>query len=373
MRSLSGYCPQTFSWGLLAVVVYNLHLWRRDRELANRLRDECSPVPALRRMPKVSALVAAWNESDRIDDHIRSFLALTYPNIELILCAGGDDTLDRARRYASERVIVLEQQPGEGKQRALARCLEHASGEIIYLTDADSLFVDEALVRLLAPLINEDEHVATGYVRPLDQQLNKLLPAYLWASDVVSSTNRPVYVEGLQGANAAITRRVLDRIGGLGFPARTGTDYQLARLLVDRGIAIRYVGTSSVPSEYPETLDAYRRMRSRWLRNLLIYGPRHGATRDVQATLKTVAVGMAMICVPLTALIFGPTMLAMWTLLVAHAAASKLRYTLFAARLYSRPVPARLLAGLLPLTLVDFVIWASPVLDLLSTKRRQQW
>src|SRR5512132_4146763 len=82
--------------GLVAVGVYNWRLWRRDGELADRLRAEWAPPPELVRAPKVSILVAAWNERDTIDAHIRSFSELRYPNIELILCAGGaDDTLDR--------------------------------------------------------------------------------------------------------------------------------------------------------------------------------------------------------------------------------------------------------------------------------------
>jgi cellulose synthase/poly-beta-1,6-N-acetylglucosamine synthase-like glycosyltransferase len=183
---------------------------------------------------------------------------------------------------------------------------------------------------------------------------------------------RPAYSQGLLGANAAITRAALDRIGGLDFDAPTGTDYQLARRLLAHGIAIRYVGTSIVATEYPETLRAYRRTQSRWLRNLLVYGWRHGATQDVQATLKTVLTGLLMLFVPLLSVAWRAAIIP-WALLVAHAAGSKLRYAMFTARLYGRPAPARLFAGILPLTLIDFAIWAAPILDLLNPKRRYRW
>jgi glycosyltransferase involved in cell wall biosynthesis len=370
----SRHAGRLLALGLVGVGAYNWRLWQRDKLLAARLRGEWAPAPVPVRTPKVSVLVAAWNERERIDAHIRSFLELTYPDIELILCAGGaDDTLERARRYASERVVVLEQSPGEGKQRALARCLAYASGEVIYLTDADCIYLDEALIRLLAPLIEEGEQATTGGSRPLDEQLDKLLPGYLWASDAVSSASRSDYSAGLLGRNAMITRHALDRIGGLNFPAPTGTDYQLAQRLIERGIAIRHVGASVVPSEYPETLRAYRRKQSRWLRNLLIYGRRYRAKRDLYVTLKTVAIGAAMLLVPLPAWAFSRGALALWALLVAHSAASKLRYALFTARLYGRRAPARMLAGILPLTLLDFAIWALPILDLLDPKKRDQW
>lgn len=363
-----------FLIGLAGVAVYNWRQWQRDKALAARLRSARTPIPKLSRTPKVSALVAAWNEHEHIDAHIRSFLALTYPDIELILCAGGDDdTLERARRYASERVIVLEQHPGEGKQRALARCLEHASGEVIYLTDADCRFNDEALLRLLAPIVEEGEQVATGCSRPLDIQYHKLLPGYLWISDVVSAAQRSDYNDGLLGRNTALKRQTLDSIGGFDFAAPTGTDYQLAKRLLRAGVPIRYVGTSVVPSEYPETLHEYRRKQARWLRNLLVYGPQYGATRDVQATVKTMAVGAGMLLAPASSIVLGRSVLLIWWLLIAHAASSKLRYALFTARLCRWPVPKRLLFGLIPLTLIDFAIWVQPVIDLLHPRRRVQW
>jgi hypothetical protein len=71
------------------VAAWNWWKWRQDRVLALRLRaQEAEPVQ-LKSTPKVSVLVAAWNEADMIREHIESFLRLRYPNKELILCAGG--------------------------------------------------------------------------------------------------------------------------------------------------------------------------------------------------------------------------------------------------------------------------------------------
>ncbi|HEX6292757.1 MAG TPA: glycosyltransferase family 2 protein [Herpetosiphonaceae bacterium] len=373
-RRLTRHASTLLLAGLIGVAGYNWRLWQRDKALADRLRAEQPPTPRLRRAPNVSALVAAWNERDRIEAHLRSFLALRYPDIELILCAGGSDgTLERARLYADERVLVLEQRPGEGKQRALARCLDHASGEIIYLTDADCLYDDQALARLLAPLIDGEEHAATGCSRPLDEQQGRLLPMYLWISDVMASARGSEYSSGILGRNAALTRQALDRIGGLAWEARTGTDYQLARRLLGADIAIRNVRTSVVASEYPATLRIYRHKQSRWLRNLLLHGRRYGAADDVRLTLQTVATGALMLAIPAAAWPLGRLILVPWSLLVAHAVGSKLRYAGFAARLYRRRLPLRLFAGLLPLTLIDFAIWASPILDLLHPKRRERW
>lgn len=363
-----------FLIGLASVAAYNWQRWQRDKALAERLRAAQTPAPALDNPPQVSALVAAWNEVEHIDAHIQSFLALRYPNIELVLCAGGyDGTLAKARLYAGERVIVIEQHAGEGKQKALARCYEHAHGDVIYLTDADCRFDDDALARLLGPIVNEGEHAATGGSRPLAQQADQILPAYLWASDVVAGLRNVPYTAGLLGRNAAATREAIDRSGGLDFEARTGTDYQLARRLLASHTKIRNVPASVVEAEYPPTYGEYQRRQSRWLRNLLLYSRRYGAAEDARATWRTIGTGLAMLAMPAFALRLGPAVLALWALIVAYAAGAKLRYAAFTERLYALRLPKRLPALLLPLTLVDFAIWASPIIDLLDPRRRERW
>ncbi len=374
LHALNRRAGQLMVAGVAVVSVYNWLLWRRDRDRADQLRVAAGALPTLRATPRVSALVAAWNEGAGVEAHIRSFLALRYPDIQLIICAGGsDDTLARARRFEGERVTVLAQQPGEGKQRALARCLQHASGEIIYLTDADCRFDDEALERLLAPLVNDGEEAATGGSRPLDEQAGRLLPAYLWSSDLVASAQAPLYSEGLLGRNAAVSRAVIARADNLDFPAPTGTDYHLARRLIRAGVKIRHVGLSQVASDYPESLGVYRQKQSRWMRNLLMYGPEYRAWADVRRTAITLTVGLTMVLMPLTTLLLGPLALLCWLLLVAHAWAARLRYLIVASRAFGLVVTPRLLLALLPLRLAECVVCALPALDLLRPRRRKQW
>ena len=87
--------------GLVGVAFYNWRQWQKDKAFL-AVRSEPEPLPPLEtwpELPLVSVLVAAWNESEHIDRHIQSFLALRYPHKELVLCAGGnDDTYERAAR-----------------------------------------------------------------------------------------------------------------------------------------------------------------------------------------------------------------------------------------------------------------------------------
>lgn len=359
--------------GIAAVAAYNWRLWQRDRILAERLRAERAPVPALARTPRVSALVAAWNEAAHIEAHIESFLALRYPDIELILCAGGTDgTLALAQRYAGPRVTVLEQLPDEGKQRALARCLEHAAGEIIYLTDADCLFDDEALVRLLAPIVNEGEHAATGGSRPYDKQRGRLFPDYLWSLDRFSAAKTGPYTKGLLGRNASITRQAIDHIGGLNFEAPTGTDYHLARRLINGGYQIRHVYTSIVATEYPETLCIYWRKQSRWMRTLLLYSLSYRAYDQFFAILRTVILGTVMLMLPITG-INRRSLLRIWLLLALYSTLSKMRYMMFNRIVSQQPVVHRNLLVALPMSIIDFAVWLTPFVEVLISGTRKRW
>ncbi|MEX2426189.1 MAG: glycosyltransferase family 2 protein [Thermomicrobiaceae bacterium] len=375
-RGANLHWPWTFAFGLILVGLFNLRAWKqgqREWSVDDGEREVHTPRE-LPDYPKVSVLVAAWNEARHVDNHIDSFLALSYPTIELIICAGGtDDTLRRARKYASESVIVIEQGPGEGKQKALARCLEYASGEIIYLTDADCVFRDDTLISAIAPLIIEGEHAATGSSRPLDYQREMLLPSHLWASEVVVGMRHGRYIDGLLGRNAAVTRDALNNVGGLDFPAPTGTDYHLARRLAANDIAIRYVGTSVVRSEYPETIGEYRSKQSRWLRNLLIYGAQYGAKDDVASTRRTVTTGLIMTLMPLSAIVVGRIALVTWGILLIHAVCARVRYMLLAVRLDGRAMSPRYSIAVSFITLLDFIVWALPAVEMLDSRRRTQW
>src|SRR4029077_16669562 len=109
----------------------NLWWWRRDRRKAESLAVEARrPPPFLGQgpWPRVSFLVPAWNEAGTIERCLQGVNQLTYPDLEVIVCAGGEDgTYALATRQAGQRIHVIQQQLGEGRQHALQRCFEASS------------------------------------------------------------------------------------------------------------------------------------------------------------------------------------------------------------------------------------------------------
>ena len=361
--------------GLVGVAAYNLAKWREDRALAQRLRAELAkPAPAPRQTPRVSILVAAWNEASFIERHIRSVLGLSYPNKEYILCAGGSDrTLEIARRYAGEGVVVLEQRPGEGKQRALQRAFEVCTGEIIYLTDADCLLDDASFRRVLAPLLDGTSKASSsGVLQPLPEQASSPFVSYQWSSQLYACAHGPEYVTGLLGMNCAVRREALQQAGAFTERVATGTDYYLAKRLLEHGARIAHVRTGLAVTRYQECWTKYARQQTRWLRNVSLHGVKFGAVAEVINVLRTSVLGMVMLLLPATSLWLGPAAGAAWVLAFSHACSSKLRYLAFARIMVPGSV-GRPTAALAAYALGDFAIWAAPLLQLLVPAWRARW
>jgi hypothetical protein len=274
---------------------------------------------------------------------------------------------------------VLEQAPGEGKQRSLQRCLDQASGEVIFLTDADCLLDDDSFERTLEPLLCAGEQVATGASRPLAQQLLHPFVVHQWCTDLYVQAHQAEWSNGLLGRNCALRRDVLEGMGGFVAEVRTGTDYYLAKLLLQAGRRIRYVRDSVMATRYPETVRTYWRKQSRWVRNLMVHGPTFGVLAEVRQAQRTGMVGLAMLGLPLAAALAAALgvrsaagwLLAVWSIALWHIFLARLRYLGF-ARLYRKVQIVWSQFVLIPVYMfVDFVAWVGVPVDRIA--RPQQW
>ncbi len=102
--------------------------------------------------PRVSFVIAAYNEERVIDWKLRNTLSLDYPQdrLEVIVASDGsnDRTAEIARSFSAQGVISLHVPERRGKTAALNRAVRSASGEIIVFSDANNEFSPDA-IRLL--------------------------------------------------------------------------------------------------------------------------------------------------------------------------------------------------------------------------------
>ncbi len=65
--------------GVGVVLLHSWRQWHGGKAMSERLKKERPPVPELSATPKVSVLVAAWNEGPNAEEVIDSFKPLDYP------------------------------------------------------------------------------------------------------------------------------------------------------------------------------------------------------------------------------------------------------------------------------------------------------
>lgn len=363
-----------FLIGLLLVLLRQWQLWQRDKRRLAEIKAT-PPLPPLEtwpRLPQVSALVAAWNEAGNIQAHIESFLALRYPHKQLVLVAGGTDgTLELAKKYAGEQVVVLQQIQGEGKQRALRRGLEYTAGEIIYLTDADCILHNQSFETVLYPLVIGQEQVVTGTSIPSQQQLANPFIFNQAASILYRAYHAPKYAAGLFGRNCMVTKEAILRSGGLMAEAPSGTDYVLAKMLTRAGIAIRQQSRSQVISDFPSSLGEYYLQQLRWMRNVAVIGKQFMAIHEVRAIWINALTGLGMLLMPIVAAIWIPVLWAFWGELLAYGWLARLRYAKFTSIMREVPAEVKYLMRIPGFLILDFIIWAGAIPQLLQ--KRMRW
>jgi cellulose synthase/poly-beta-1,6-N-acetylglucosamine synthase-like glycosyltransferase len=119
--------------------------------------------------PRVSLIVAAFDEDEVIEAKVANALALDYPRerLELIVASDGsaDATVERARAAGADLVLDL---PRGGKVAAQNAAAERASGEILAFSDANSAWAPDALRHLVEPFADPAVAYVCGQVRFLD-------------------------------------------------------------------------------------------------------------------------------------------------------------------------------------------------------------
>jgi cellulose synthase/poly-beta-1,6-N-acetylglucosamine synthase-like glycosyltransferase len=149
------------------------------RLLLGLRRRPSKGAPAWGELPRISLIVAAYDEEAVIADKVANALALDYPRerLELIVASDGsaDATAERARAAGADLVLDL---PRGGKVAAQNAAAAAASGEILAFSDANSTWCPDALRRLIEPFADGKVGYACGQVRFLGPGGDNLEGAY---------------------------------------------------------------------------------------------------------------------------------------------------------------------------------------------------
>jgi cellulose synthase/poly-beta-1,6-N-acetylglucosamine synthase-like glycosyltransferase len=115
-------------------------------------------------LPRVTVVIAAYNEAAHIGQTVRDKLAQDYPHdrLDIIVVSDGstDGTDAIVAAIGDPRVTLLRQEPRQGKTIALNRAAEVATGDVIIFSDANSRY-EPFTIRRLARAFDDP---SVGYV-----------------------------------------------------------------------------------------------------------------------------------------------------------------------------------------------------------------
>lgn len=216
-----------------------------------------SPLPPLKRWPRVSVVVCTYNGSKTLDGCLRSLERVNYPDYEVILVNDGstDSVPEIAARY---RYIRYHAQPNRGLSVARNTGLELAEGEIVVYTD-DDCFVDEDWLYFLVGTLLDHDASAVGGPNFLPTKDGPV------AACVSASPGSPAHIliddhvaEHIPGCNMAFWKDRLKAIGGFNpLYTKAGDDVDVCWRLQNEGDTIVYSPAAMVWHHRRATVKAY--------------------------------------------------------------------------------------------------------------------
>jgi cellulose synthase/poly-beta-1,6-N-acetylglucosamine synthase-like glycosyltransferase len=287
--------------------------------------------------PGISVLVPAYNEEAGIVASVRSLLDLHYPRHEVIVINDGskDGMMERLKEaydlvpvrlamrtgtehkrvvgsYVSRRyknLCVLDKENG-GKSDALNAGVNAAAYPYVCVIDADAVLEDDALLRVVQPMIDQPElAMATGGIvriangctieagrvtqygvpknRLAMMQIVEYFRAFLVGRLGWEQFNCMIIISGAFGL---FNRELVEELGGYAH-GTVGEDIELVTRmhthLRREGLpfSISFVPDPVCWTEAPETLSGLSRQRRRWQRGLTetlwryrrqVFNPRYG-------------------------------------------------------------------------------------------------
>jgi len=240
-------------WISIALIVYT-HLGYPLvlRALVSLRRHPTLRPGAREDLPRVSLIVAAFDEEEVIAAKVADGLALEYPRerLELIVASdgSGDATAERARAAGADLVLEL---PRGGKVAAQNAAAECASGEILAFSDANSVWAPDALRHLIEPFADPAVGYVCGQVRFLDPGGGNPEGAY-WRYEM-RVRELESGLAGVTAGNGAIYAVRSDAY--IPLPPAGSHDLSLPFLLAKRGKCSLYVPWAGAEEKLVPTLE----------------------------------------------------------------------------------------------------------------------
>jgi hyaluronan synthase len=267
---------------IVSGIVFRTFLWLRYKPAQLSSGEGIS-------WPRVSVIMAAFNEEELIGKAIGAVFASNYPKDKLEVIAVNDGSTDltlrhmlKARWEHGGNLKIISFNRNLGKRRALYSGFKVARGEVVVTVDADGKIGRSALRNLVIPLLKDKKVAAVaGRVAVLNERENFLTRMlsirYSISFDfgrAYQSTYGTVFV--CPGALTAYRTEVLRPLikewvnqRFMDAPCRHGEDRALTTLILRAGYMTRYQSNAAAYTKVPSGFRRMNQMYIRWTRSYL--------------------------------------------------------------------------------------------------------
>ena len=196
--------------------------------------------------PSVSVIIAAYNEIQHIENRIRNIWDSDYPadRIQIIVASDGSDdgTNEVVKRYENEQLKLLAL-PRGGKAAALNSAIQHATGDILIFTDANTQFAKDAIRQIVRPFADETVGGVAGdqrYLKPGQSQDDNYGERVYWNFDryLKETQTQGGHVTSATGAIYAIRRQLYRNIQ----PGIAVDDFFISTSVIGAGYRLVFSG-----------------------------------------------------------------------------------------------------------------------------------
>jgi glycosyltransferase involved in cell wall biosynthesis len=195
-------------------------------------------------MPQAAVVIATYNTACYLGEAIRSVLAQTVADLELIVVDDGstDDTIGAVSPYLSDPRVRYIRQENRGQASAKNRGIVESKAPVVGFCDADD-FWDARKLEIQLPYFDEPE-VGVVYSR-----VRRFKDAPIGRTELESSRSAPhsghvtetLFIENFVPFGSAMVRRAcLEETGGFDESLRMGIDWDLW-LRISLGWQFRFV------------------------------------------------------------------------------------------------------------------------------------
>ncbi|UWZ93082.1 glycosyltransferase family 2 protein [[Pasteurella] aerogenes] len=159
---------------------------------------------------KISVCIATYNGEKYIKEQLSSILIQLKDADEVIISDDNstDYTLNIINSINDSRVKVFKNQKCKGYTKNFENALEKASGDIIFLSDQDDVWLPNKVVVMLNELNKYDFVVSDNII--VDSQLNTLFESHYAVNNTQPGFLRNLLLPRYVGACMAFRRNVLD-------------------------------------------------------------------------------------------------------------------------------------------------------------------